>query len=374
MSTSFGKLLEKSGFQKVFSLVILASAAVGAMLNGYAVNVLLGSLWLSALAAGVYIVLGVAALMQNRIMERWRSKRLETIMGFYTCFFIYDLVLLLLWQLAAVLVSASPETQAAGVLCIDAFAIIIVTIGYRHAKQIKCTPYSIHLGLKGARYRIVLLSDIHLGVYVGEQHLRQMAEKVNRLSADLIVICGDIIDVNNHILEDDGAFDRASAILKTMRAREGVYAVLGNHDPKIENAKFRRFLREANIRLLHNQAVRLSRLNLIGRTDASNNPRSAMDCFLSQIDRSAPTVVLDHNPSGIPEAVQQGMDLVLCGHTHRGQFFPVTYFTKLANGKHYFYGHEVFGKTHAVISAGAGFFQLPVRIGTSNEIVEIELS
>ena len=51
----------------------------------------------------------------------------------------------------------------------------------------------------------------------------------------------------------------------------------------------------------------------------------------------------------------------------------MTYFTKLANGKHYFYGCESFGKTRAVISSGAGFFQLPVRIGTSNEVVDIQL-
>ena len=85
-------------------------------------------------------------------------------------------------------------------------------------------------------------------------------------------------------------------------------------------------------------------------------------------------MVLDHDPGKIPEAVSFGVDLVLCGHTHKGQFFPVTYFTKWANGKHYFYGHEVFGKTHAVICAGTGFFQLPVRLGTDNEAADIHLS
>ena len=99
-----------------------------------------------------------------------------------------------------------------------------------------------------------------------------------------------------------------------------------------------------------------------------------MESLAKEINSSLPVVVLDHNPSGIPEAVEFGADLVLSGHTHKGQFFPVTYFTKLANGKHYFYGHEQFGKTYAIISSGAGFFQLPVRIGTSNEIVDIHIS
>ena len=68
-----------------------------------------------------------------------------------------------------------------------------------------------------------------------------------------------------------------------------------------------------------------------------------------------------------------GASLVLCGHTHRGQFFPATIFTRWANGRRFFYGRESFGRTEAVISSGAGFFQLPMRIGTDSEVVEIRL-
>ena len=98
-----------------------------------------------------------------------------------------------------------------------------------------------------------------------------------------------------------------------------------------------------------------------------------MEQLSKEISSDIPTVVLDHNPSGISEAAEYGADLVLSGHTHKGQFVPVTYFTKLANGKHFFYGYEQFGKTQAIISSGAGYFQLPVRIGTDNEVVKIEL-
>ena len=99
-----------------------------------------------------------------------------------------------------------------------------------------------------------------------------------------------------------------------------------------------------------------------------------MESLATQIHPALPTIVLDHNPAGIRQAIPFQVDLVLSGHTHKGQFIPVTYFTKLANGKHYFYGHEQFGKTHAIISSGAGFFQLPVRIGTSNAIVDLHLT
>lgn len=260
-----------------------------------------------------------------------------------------------------------------GIIASDILAALVVAVGYWHTRTIRTPAYSIDLGL-GEDYRIVLLSDIHLGVFVGEKHVRRMVETVNQLDADLVVISGDIIDVNNHILADSQELSKISALLRGMKAREGIYAALGNHDPSVENAVFRRFLQDAHIRLLHNEAVQLSCINLIGRSDERRNHRCPIGEFAEQIDRSMPVVVLDHDPGKIPEAVSFGVDLVLCGHTHKGQFFPVTYFTKWANGKHYFYGHEVFGKTHAVICAGTGFFQLPVRLGTDNEAADIHLS
>lgn len=74
-------------------------------------------------------------------------------------------------------------------------------------------------------------------------------------------------------------------------------------------------------------------------------------------------------PQGIREAASCGVDLVLCGHTHKGQLFPLTILTRLANGAQYFYGYGVSEKTRSVISAGTGFFGLPIRIGTDSEIV-----
>ena len=114
-------------------------------------------------------------------------------------------------------------------------------------------------------------------------------------------------------------------------------------------------------------------LCLAGRTNGANNFREEAKKFYQGFDKRMICVALDHDPAGIPEAVEAGMDLVLCGHTHKGQFFPSTLFTKWANGKDYFYGYMIFGKTHAVITSGAGFFQLPIRVATNHEVVSIFL-
>lgn len=141
-----------------------------------------------------------------------------------------------------------------------------------------------------------------------------------------------------------------------------------------QNSIFQKFVADSHIQLLDNQAARLSCLNLVGRTNAAHNHRDPVEYFTGKVDKTVPTVVVDRDPNSIPEALSFGASLVLCGHTHKGQFFPATFFTRLANGNHFFYGCEKFGDAYAVISSGAEYFQLPVRIGTDNEVVEIRLS
>ena len=189
----------------------------------------------------------------------------------------------------------------------------------------------------------------------------------------MVLIAGDIFDVDNALLENDTELEKISEVFRGLRPKDGVYAVAGNHDPNTGNRLFKEFLDSSHIQLLDDEVKSLSAINLMGRTDAANNPRKPMEELRPLCDPAKPTVVIDHNPQHIQEAAAVDADLVLCGHTHRGQFFPVTLFTKWANGKHYFYGHEIFGKTHAIITSGVGFFQLPVRVGTSNEIADTQL-
>ena len=236
-------------------------------------------------------------------------------------------------------------------LILLAAAVLMVLLGFLHARSVKTTACTIDLGAgrrtgRGSKtYRIALLSDIHLGAFVDARHAERIVQKIQEISPDMVLISGDIIDVDN--------------------------AVLGNHDPQADNPAFLRFLDLCHFTLLHNEVRAFPDFTLIGRTNGTHNLRSPLSELMKQASPARPVIVLDHDPQGIREAAAAG--LVLCGHTHRGQFFPVTWFTKWANGKHYFYGHETFGQTQAFISSGAGFFQLPVRIGTSNEVVDLHL-
>ena len=106
---------------------------------------------------------------------------------------------------------------------------------------------------------------------------------------------------------------------------------------------------------------------IIGRDDINSNPkRKALT--------EKPKILMDHNPVGIADGIQNNIDLVVCGHTHKGQFFPANLFTKWSYGKQGFYGYSKTNKTHSIVSSGAGYFQMPIRIGTNSEIVQIDIT
>ena len=195
-----------------------------------------------------------------------------------------------------------------------------------------------------------------------------MVENVNMQKPDLIVISGDLFD---GYLPDDDALYSIATVLRQLRPKYGVYAVSGNHDSFGTDPRFQYFMKEAGVHFLYNNSIVLPMWNIVGRAGIVDMPdvRTPLPDLLQNVDPQKPIIVLDHDPQGIREAVYCGVDLILCGHTHKGQFFPMTLLTKLANGSRYFYGCDTSGKTHSVISAGTGFFELPIRIGTNSEIV-----
>lgn len=373
METQFGKFLSKKIFPRLFWLLNVVNILFSAYITERALCRVFGLRTLYGLPFFLYILADILIITQKRVSEKWPNRAYKIAVSFLSCLLIYQVLYLILWEIVVLALQMSETVESIGVIGCTVLSALTVLYGYLHTKVIACPRYTIALGQGGRDYHIVLLSDIHLGVFVGPEHVRKVVDAVNALSPDLVVIAGDLVDVDNAILHCSAELEKIAGILREIRSLDGVYVVLGNHDPNAANEALCAFLSKAKITLLHNQVVQLPQFHLIGRTDAANNLREPMEKLLSQIDSSKPVVVLDHDPQGIREAAASQADLVLSGHTHRGQFFPVTLFTRWANGKHHFYGQEQFGRTHAVISSGAGFFQLPVRIGTSNEVVDIHL-
>jgi len=149
------------------------------------------------------------------------------------------------------------------------------------------------------------------------------------------------------------------------------------------------FLKEAGITLLQDEvAVIRENMYIAGRRDArpigmnAQRKTAAELCSVIvdgtvQPDNETPRtlIVLDHQPTQFAEIEAAGADLVLCGHTHRGQLFPVNLITKSMYRKmgaaHYGYWR---GKTlQAVITSGAGYWGPPLRVATNSEVAVIDV-
>lgn len=288
--------------------------------------------------------------------------------GLYLAFLTYHISTLIVTDLVGIFLSY--DLSRLGLL-----VSIAITIYERvHAHSIKTVSYTYKTNKLPAahQYTIVQLSDLHIGEIIDHAYIHHVVCQTNALHPDLIVITGDVFNRTNIRKPKD--IDRIFAELAQLQACDGVFAICGNHDPSIDSPLWQDFLKRSNIIDLNNQSFISKEINLIGRTRLVSNPtRIHLKGMMQSCDRSKPIVILDHDPSGIVEAQVQHADLILCGHTHKGQFFPCTFFTRYWYGKDYYHGKHIQNGTCSIVSAGTGYFEIPVRIGTDNEIVKIQL-
>lgn len=331
-------------------------------------------LWLLALLLSLFFLYLV--VWKSRSVSRAKQWFMY-LDGLYISFFLYWVLSLLLFRLLAFLmewIAPLGFWNVIGFYLSLICGLAIFLYGVIHARTVVPVHYTVSAGKSGKNVRIVLLSDVHLGIYNGARHLEKVVDAVNAEKPDLVVIAGDLFDG----AQAGAFFDQAAAAaqFRRIQARDGVIFATGNHDPAPKSTNFRNFLHTANISMLNDTGVMLGDCMIFGRNDeisVQEPDRRRPLHLLCTGYHQRPMIVVDHNPQGADEAAALGADLVLCGHTHRGQMFPINLFTKWAYGPERFWGHHQLGKTHVVVSAGCSVFQLPVRVGTDNEVVTVDL-
>ena len=176
-----------------------------------------------------------------------------------------------------------------------------------------------NLGWNFHNYRILNISDIHLGQWINPEYLDDLTDYVNTLNYDLIVLTGDYFSYN---LQD---YDEALEMsLKKLKAPDGKYGVLGNHDHWMDADKVRNIFKNSDIHDLSNDAVLLKKdedhLNLAG-VDSCTVCADDLDAVLTKLKDNTPTILLAHEPDFAHQSSQTGkVDLQISGHSHGGQF------------------------------------------------------
>ncbi len=307
------------------------------------------------------------------VTERRKNKpeSRTKVQGILNTYLIYFSFIMFFWTIVHLVPFINKYVKATGTVFIIILTAIIVFWGYIKTKKIVIKSYAVSVRKGETESRIALVSDIHSGYFVGDGHIKKLVKMINSTSPDVVLIAGDIFDMGNNLSANQDILNETGTLLSEIKARDGVYAVLGNHDPNVDDDNLKRFLNIANIHLLDNELAELEHFYLVGRTDCQNNQRISLESIISATAPDKPVIVLDHNPEFIDDAVKNNLELILCGHTHRGQFFPVTIPSRLLYGKTHFYGCHKIKNTTAIITSGAGFIDLPLRIGTNNEIVSI---
>jgi len=217
---------------------------------------------------------------------------------------------------------------------------------------------------------IAHISDLHLGVVVGAKRFERRVNHINSLNPGLILMTGDLID------ENPKAYPEIMEQLGRLRATYGVYAVPGNHEFYHGLRRITRALEERGIRVLRNEKVQIEKgLNLYGIDDpASERIKGKRTPFREVIGpeaKSEADILMYHPPLKFERAAALGIDLMLSGHTHKGQLWPFVYLSKLNYTR--VYGHYTVDGNHLYVTRGLGTWGPAMRVGAPPEIVKITL-
>jgi predicted MPP superfamily phosphohydrolase len=259
-----------------------------------------------------------------------------------------------------------------------AIILILLVIGSRNAWIPIVRHYELTIdkpaGGANKEWTVAVASDLHLGNVVGRRHLRRLVGRVNAMNPDLVLLPGDVIDDTI----EPFIRNKMSELLGELRARHGIYAVLGNHE--YYGGHIDQYINEMNkigIRVLRDETVEIAgSLYVAGRKDkaaesADPSNRLAVGELLSPLNLNKPVILMDHQPTKFSEAADAGADIMLSGHTHRGQFAPNHLFTRRIFELDWGYMRK--GLMHVVVSSGFGTWGPPIRIGSRSEIIQLKI-
>jgi predicted MPP superfamily phosphohydrolase len=290
-------------------------------------------------------------------------------MGYLFLFLCIGLLLDLGHGLGTLLHLNWPLGKATALHAVSLLALALLGYGFFEARQLQVERIAITTPkLAAAQVTIAQISDLHLGIMMGDDLLDRIVARLQELKPDIVVATGDIVD---------GQGDDLDALARRFRAYTpplGAYAVTGNHERLAGLDNSLRFLRRAGFTVLRGEAAKAGGIVLVGvdepgATSSGQSAGPATGKALPVVTTRDFVILLKHQPvidSDTP------FDLQLSGHTHGGQIFPFGYLTRLV-----YRGHtgltELADGRRLYVSRGAGTWGPPVRLFAAPEITLITI-
>src|SRR5215467_11741599 len=220
-------------------------------------------------------------------------------------------------------------------------------------------------------FRVVQLSDIHHGPFSDREQIERAVDTANRLQPDIIALTGDYISKERHYAAP------CAEMMGRLKAKYGVYAVLGNHDHWTDAALITDLFRAEGITVLINEGMHFEKNGAsiwLAGVDDTMVGLEDLPLALAGARDDEMKLLLAHNPIILRRAARASVDLVLSGHTHGGQVALRS--EKSRSGRprrRMLRGLGRRGNTQIYVTRGLGTVVLPIRYGCPPEVSLLEL-
>jgi predicted MPP superfamily phosphohydrolase len=218
-------------------------------------------------------------------------------------------------------------------------------------------------------FTIAQISDLHIGPTIKRVYAQRVVDAVNNLKPDMIAMTGDMADGHPSEMTQD------LAPLADLRARDGVYYAIGNHEHYWREQDWLAAFKSMNAQTLANQHDVIRRgqdmLVVAGVLDYSMGAASDPQRAIAGAPEKAVKILLAHQPASCTRAAKAGFDLQLSGHTHGGQYFPFTYLIRYF--QKYYDGLNKCDGMWVYVNHGTGYWGPPLRALMPPEITLITL-
>ncbi|MGN0298234.1 MAG: metallophosphoesterase [Lachnospiraceae bacterium] len=354
--------------------------------------------------AVTWMAFACSLILSHFLQHRIKWRKLHIFSSYYFGVFFYAIFYLLLSDIAMLICvffgllpfSFFLEIPVARGIGMANLTLILLTsiYGSIHVRVLKLVKNNIfiHKSWQAPSLKIALVADFHLGYNIGVKEIERMVSHINKENVDLVCIVGDIFDNNFSAIKNP---KKVAGALRKLNATYGVYGCWGNHD--VEEMRFagfcvqdkhqsfrtpemEHFMKKSHVTMLADEVVTIAdnSIYIIGRKDSERagdgtRNRLSLEDLMTGVSKDKPIIVLDHSPKTLDEEEKLEVDLVLSGHTHKGQFFPMNYTNFLVFHKNH-YGIITHGKTTSAVTSGIGVYGPKMRVGSDSEIMILNVS
>lgn len=259
--------------------------------------------------------------------------------------------------------------------------VIYLLIGWILMHGLWETTYTLSTAKDTGNIRIAQIADSHVGTGFSGKGFGEKLARIQETHPDILVITGDFVD--DGTMKEDMV--DACAALEGFEAKYGVYFCFGNHDRGYYSNERRGYdgddlvaeLEKNGVKVLEDESLLVDdRFYVIGRADAGygGSSRLSMQDLVAGLDKDKYMIVLDHQPTDYEAEAAAGVDLVLSGHTHGGQIFPLEYIQPLVSENDNVRGHEKRGNTDFIVTDGISDWAVKFKTGCKSEFNIIDIS